>query len=280
MKQPVISVDPCLGLVACVPTERNTIIDWHVQHWDGICLHTEGTTTVGLGDKKFRSQENTLFFVRKNVKRGSWNSPDLKPPKLWCLMFAATDRLYENFPHLCQSDPMKMVWRLAPDQVAVFKGMFVKLVAEQASSRPVRDFAMSGWLLLLLTELERWASQKKPEKAFPEKVPQDVLELWEKVNEQAMDPGEGKELLRESFPNYNSLRHRFKKAFGMSPQQMIHSLRIEHAKHLLMETDLSMKEIAMRIGYARQHEFTRAFHKQVGASPSHWRVNPTLARPS
>jgi len=280
MKSSTPDVNPFVVLVGCVPTKKDTIIDWHTQRWDGICLHTDGSTTVGVGDKKFRSHENTLFFVKKNVPRGSWNSPDLKPPKLWCLLFTASRRLYENLPHLCQADPMKMIWRLSSEQVAVFKSLFVKLVSEEASNRPVRPFAISAWLQLLLIELERWASQKKSEKSFPENVAPDVLELWEKVNESVLNPGESNDMLQYIFPNYNSLRHRFKKAFGMSPQQMLFSLRIDHAKFLLLESDLRIKEIALRLGYARQHEFARAFHKQVGATPSHWRVNPKLFKSS
>jgi len=39
--------------------------------------------------------------------------------------------------------------------------------------------------------------------------------------------------------------------------------RMSLAPHLLLETGLSIKEIATQMGYQRQHEFWRAFRKAI-----------------
>jgi transcriptional regulator GlxA family with amidase domain len=54
-------------------------------------------------------------------------------------------------------------------------------------------------------------------------------------------------------------------------------LRLQHAKNLLLESTMSIKEIAQRCGYHRQHEFARAFRQQTGVAPTTWRLQP-LAR--
>jgi len=51
---------------------------------------------------------------------------------------------------------------------------------------------------------------------------------------------------------------------------------MQHAQNLLLESGLSIKEIAARTGYARQHEFARAFRQRVGLTPSEWRRSPFL----
>ena len=48
-------------------------------------------------------------------------------------------------------------------------------------------------------------------------------------------------------------------------------LRVEKAKGLLSGSTLSMAEIAEQVGYARQHEFARAFRREVGCTPSAYR---------
>jgi two-component system response regulator YesN len=53
--------------------------------------------------------------------------------------------------------------------------------------------------------------------------------------------------------------------------------RIQIAKNLLLESPLSIKQIAEELGYVRQHEFTRAFHRESGQSPTSWRENPQLS---
>lgn len=45
-------------------------------------------------------------------------------------------------------------------------------------------------------------------------------------------------------PCHDSLRHRFRKLFGISPQGMLIRLRIDRAKELLRSSNLSVKEIA------------------------------------
>ncbi len=53
---------------------------------------------------------------------------------------------------------------------------------------------------------------------------------------------------------------------------------MEHARNLLLESNLSIKEISERIGYARQHEFYRAFRRHVGCGPSDWRADPLVRK--
>jgi AraC-like DNA-binding protein len=73
-------------------------------------------------------------------------------------------------------------------------------------------------------------------------------------------------------PSHDSLRHRFRKIFGISPQRMLIQLRMDRAKELLRTTELSVKEIAHEVGYTRQHDLTRAFHKHTGTSPREWKM--------
>src|SRR6185503_9917475 len=122
------------------------------------------------------------------------------------------------------------------------------------------------WLQLLLAAVEEWTSKKETTFVPAKTVSNDVLNLWEKINRDVIEGTDSQDLFRDEFPNYNALRHRFKKTFGQSPQQMRITLRMSHAKNLLLDTDLSIKEIAGCVGYKRQHEFARAFHQYIGVS--------------
>lgn len=64
------------------------------------------------------------------------------------------------------------------------------------------------------------------------------------------------------------LTHRFTKRVGISPMQYLKSLRIEAAKHLLVTTDLSVNEIALRVGYADPLYFRRVFKRITEMTPS------------
>ena len=100
-----------------------------------------------------------------------------------------------------------------------------------------------------------------------------MLRLWHLVNAAVNKPNdELKELY--AAPNYDSARHAFRKAFGCSPREMLQRLRMAHAKNLLLDSSLSIKEISIRVDYPQQHDFNRIFRRYSGMAPSKWRTNP------
>lgn len=80
-----------------------------------------------------------------------------------------------------------------------------------------------------------------------------------------------KDALEELGTSYFHQVRIFKEIFGMSPQAYIAMLRIERIKALLLDTDLSIKVIATRLGYHDFGYFSRFFSRQVGESPSVYR---------
>lgn len=63
----------------------------------------------------------------------------------------------------------------------------------------------------------------------------------------------------------------FKKSLGIPPYRYILLRRIERAKQVLQQDDLSLSEIALHCGFADQSHFTRLFHKWVGMTPRAFR---------
>lgn len=67
------------------------------------------------------------------------------------------------------------------------------------------------------------------------------------------------------------LAHRFKAAIGCSPIHYLIRRRIGEAQSLLINTELSVTEIAERVGYRRPSYFTTAFKRVVGMTPGRYR---------
>lgn len=76
----------------------------------------------------------------------------------------------------------------------------------------------------------------------------------------------------------NYIISQFKKYFGMQPMKYLIWLRIEKAKELAMNTDLSFSEIARLVGYADIHTFGKIFKRKTGVSLSQFcsMVDPEL----
>ncbi|WGS52295.1 AraC family transcriptional regulator [Paraburkholderia sp. D15] len=67
-------------------------------------------------------------------------------------------------------------------------------------------------------------------------------------------------------------------AFGVSPYHYILTRRIDRAKEMMMKRDANLLEIAISVGFAGSSQFSRAFRKITGTTPSHWRGQAGEAR--
>jgi AraC family transcriptional regulator len=65
----------------------------------------------------------------------------------------------------------------------------------------------------------------------------------------------------------------FKRSFGMPPHRYHANRRIERAKQLLANRELSIATIALGIGFGETSTFTAAFHRLTGQTPSRYRRN-------
>lgn len=71
-------------------------------------------------------------------------------------------------------------------------------------------------------------------------------------------------------PNY--LGTLFKKTMGVSYNDYLNNLRINHACHLLQTSNLSMKNVALESGYHSVEYFNYIFKKFCGITPSQYRI--------
>jgi len=74
--------------------------------------------------------------------------------------------------------------------------------------------------------------------------------------------------------DYSLFRKMFKVYTGISPGQYHLSLRIRQAKDLLINTDLSIKEISYRLGFESIYYFSRIFKSKTGINPTEYKNGP------
>lgn len=63
----------------------------------------------------------------------------------------------------------------------------------------------------------------------------------------------------------------FKRITGQTPHAYLAGLRVEHACRLLAETDLSIAEVADRVGYQSASHFGKVFRTATGLTPTAYR---------
>ena len=71
--------------------------------------------------------------------------------------------------------------------------------------------------------------------------------------------------------NRRTLERNFSEFTGRTISQEISRMRIERAKRLMMESDLSLKELSAELGYRNSDHFYKSFLRAEGQTPSSFR---------
>ena len=66
----------------------------------------------------------------------------------------------------------------------------------------------------------------------------------------------------------------FREAFGRTPMDFVKEVRLRRAARFLAATNLPVKTVAARVGFASRSYFSRAFRAYAGIDPAGFRANP------
>ncbi|NOX99976.1 MAG: helix-turn-helix domain-containing protein [Verrucomicrobia bacterium] len=106
-------------------------------------------------------------------------------------------------------------------------------------------------------------------------LPASAIARFEKlartITENYMRPVRGDEIAASAGMHHSSAMRLFRQVSGMSIHEFMTSLRVEHAKHLLLTTDLTMEGIASQSGFGSPPRLYAAFAKFSKQTPGNYR---------
>ena len=117
-----------------------------------------------------------------------------------------------------------------------------------------------------------------PEATGPQDAPlargKSVARAVGLMQEHLEDPLPVPEIARRVGRSQKDLEARMQRELGAGPQAIYKRLRLIAARKLVLETDLSIAEVALRSGYQDASAFTRAFRAEFGETPRQMRFPP------
>jgi AraC family transcriptional regulator len=101
-----------------------------------------------------------------------------------------------------------------------------------------------------------------------EAVERSIAMMWERYQEPLSlnDMADKAQLSRFHFARV------FRSITGTSPRRFLSAIRLYSAKRLLLDTPLSVTDIAYTVGYNSLGTFTTRFHQSVGTTPTNFRT--------
>lgn len=99
----------------------------------------------------------------------------------------------------------------------------------------------------------------------------DIAEAMKFIRDHACDGINVNTVLERVPLSRRVLEKRFQELIGRTPHQEITRRRFDHVKRLLMDTDLTLGQIASRTGFRNEEYLSVAFRKAAGMSPGQYR---------
>ncbi len=99
----------------------------------------------------------------------------------------------------------------------------------------------------------------------------NFIPVLEYVDKNLSSPISNADLCKIMCLNETYFSNLFTQQFGISPKQYVLQKRVGAATTALLETDKTVKEIALSLGYENEMYFNRIFHKITGMPPGKYR---------
>jgi len=144
--------------------------------------------------------------------------------------------------------------------------LFARIVRETAEKRPGYELATKAALLELLLFLHRGTVAEKGE-PLVEAIQRAVRFLEANVAR----PLELRDIAGAVHLSPVYFGRLFRTATGLTPMAYLRGLRMDRARRLLREEELSVAQVADAVGFPDPYHFSRVFRQQMGLPPSRYR---------
>jgi len=145
-----------------------------------------------------------------------------------------------------------------------FIDCYLKIFDLIENEQPSYQLISSGHLIKLIGLLI--ASQKE-EGLQGDKIAETIEKIRFLIREQVETDIVMQDIAADFNMGYSYFRKMFKKYTGVSPKQYHLQLKIVRAKGLLLNTDMSVKEVCYTLGFQSTSYFSRIFKQKMGITP-------------
>lgn len=261
-----------------------------IYHWCGKFTSPNNDwihLTRNLGDYELMVvTEGTLYIADHRqeyvVKKGEYL---LMPPtphqhgtrsghcNFYWLHFGYHNELQDHLSTLQFPDaPSEILLIPAKGTLSSLERIIILMKQLQDSDRRYKENTLNRYLCsAILSEISAQSRHTlNPEKQLKEQLYSDIVDY---ISWHAQDNLRVSEIAAYFGYNEKYLTTFFKKYAGITLKQHILQTKMELAKSALSETTQAISQIAFGLGFSDAHNFSNAFHKITGLSPSEYRAS-------
>jgi len=163
---------------------------------------------------------------------------------------------------------------IGPSRRLAVEFLLERLCRESLDAHPTKREMCAAVSAQLILELARSAKEGVParEQNVSKPARRTIERLCDDVREKPSSRWTTADLVRRSGYGASQLTLLFNSVTGMSPGHWLSHERIRRACRLLVQTDKTVLQIGMDVGFGSRSQFHRAFRKVLGTTPSRFRA--------
>ncbi len=160
-------------------------------------------------------------------------------------------------------------WQTPDPQLSLLEPLILSALAEPEASTPL----FNGHLLLTtaIHISERYGGLRRRAERIGGLAPWQERRARELIASQLGLDVSLSEIASECGLSMSHFCKAFKVSTGSTPHGWLQQCRLERARNLLRQLELSLAEVALQCGFSAQRHFSRVFHRETGLTPGVWR---------
>ena len=218
-----------------------------------------------------------VFLIKEQTRHGYENLHDLALCNLLFDLHEVNNPLFA----LCRYPVLRSLFllepgfssrrrglRLSPEELPEILEILSEIEKEQNGREEDFASAMSAWLVLLTVKLSRLhgtGQEQAQEGSF------ELYRLLNEISDRSQEEWSRERMAKLAGMSVSTLTRHFRRATGYPPNEYLLMLRLKQSLLLLVNPELSISDIADRVGFSDSNYFCRLFRKNTERSPSEYR---------
>ena len=274
---------PVLGNVRML-TKKNFRCDMHMQEFFEINIITEGKGKHYIGDNIVDAEIGDVFVVPPMVKHAYTHEGALEVFHILIGNKFIEKNIAElqkipSFFVLFTAEPLMRATAKAPLHLHLDDEQFTKINKLLCESLEYQVFddafdavVRSSYCMMIIALLcEIYTENSKKDRRVASNEDELFMQVISMIHERYYEKLTITNLARMAQISRSLFIKRFKEICGLPPLEYISRQRIEAAEQMLLNTNLSIVDIAFKCGFYDAAHFAKIFIKKNGISPSVYR---------
>lgn len=215
----------------------------------------EGEGIVYIDNKEYSPKKGDIYILPAGHNQMYYSSPTNPWKKIWMNVYGPLCDVLFPFYHLENTILVRNI-NLYP--------LFQKFlqICKQKDTQTEEIFLQASYIFHEI--LSRISSQLY---SLPQVHHPVAIKIKDYIDQNIYSKFTLKELGKIACLSPSQLNRIFKKEYGATPYEYILTQKIETAKTLLKNTNISVKETAYRLNFSDEHYFSNIFKKKCGKPP-------------